>query len=193
MLKNWPTPLLDPRAHYSCGRLSVKMGCFALSVFWIRSGDPFWPTMLQPVFSIQKFFISVLIPYESSSHVHIDKFGLLNRLISISEAQDIPIWISKRESREFCREQDSDPSFALKTLLPSQFCWSLFLGYTLSHIGMLGICQFLNQIRRPFFTNQIAARFCYVKRFISPQILHESCSPTCVDEFGFLSCLISIS
>jgi hypothetical protein len=47
--------------------------------------------MLQPVFSIQKFFISVLIPYESSSRVHIDKFGLLNRLILISEAQDIPI------------------------------------------------------------------------------------------------------
>jgi hypothetical protein len=77
----------------------------------------------------------------------------LNRLILILEAQDIPIWISKRESREFCREQDSDPSFALKTLLLSQFFWSLFLGYILSHIGMLGICQFLNQIRRPFFTN----------------------------------------
>jgi len=156
---------LGPRAHYSYGRLSVKVGCLASSVSWIRSGHHFLPTRLQPVSVLQNEFISFLILHESCSPIHVDEFWFLNRLISILEAQDIPIWISQRENREFCREQDSDPNFALKALLPSWLCWSLFLDYTLSHIGMLDICQFLNQIRRPLFTNQIAIRFCSSKWF----------------------------
>jgi len=117
----------------------------------------------------------------------------LNRLILILEAQDIPIWISKRESREFCREQDSDPSFALKTLLPSWFCWSLFLGYILNHIGMLGICQFFNQIRRPFFYQLdccpilfFKTIFSHLESFMKVVVLH-------VYEFRFLSRLMAIS
>jgi hypothetical protein len=142
MLKNWPTPLLGPRAYYFYGRLSVKLRCLALSVSWIRSGDPFWPTRLQPDSILQNEFISFLFLHESCSPVCVDQFGFLNRLISISKAQDIPVWISKRESREFHCEKDFNLSFALKTLLPSQFCWSLFLGHTLSHIGMLDIVNF---------------------------------------------------
>jgi len=35
MLKNGPTPLVGPRAHCSYGRLSVELGCLALSISWI--------------------------------------------------------------------------------------------------------------------------------------------------------------
>jgi hypothetical protein len=46
---------------------------------------------LQLVSVLQKKFISFLILDESRSPVRIDEFGLLNRLILILEAQDIPI------------------------------------------------------------------------------------------------------
>jgi hypothetical protein len=82
-----------------------------------------------------------------------------NTLILISGAQDIPVWISDENfatSRILIR-------VALKTLLPSWFSWLLFLGYTLSHIGMFGTRQFLNRIRRPFLV--WFSIFCSVKRF----------------------------
>jgi len=57
---------------------------------------------------------------------------------------------------------------------------------------MLGVVSFLNQIKRPLFTNQIAANLCSLKIFISLQILHQSCSPGRIDEFGLSNRLISI-
>jgi len=48
---------------------------------------------------LQKDFISLWILHESCSPVCVDEFELLNRLISISEAQNIPIWISSEKAR----------------------------------------------------------------------------------------------
>jgi hypothetical protein len=122
---------------------------------------------LQPYSVLQNEFISFLIIHESCSPIRVDEFGFLNCLISILEAQDIPVWISKRESREFYREKDFNLSFALKTLLLPQFYWSLFLGHTLGHIGMLGIGSFWIRLGDPFFYQPDCCQILFFKTILS--------------------------
>jgi len=134
--------------------------CFCFSLLLVVTHFFFKPYVLMEISLLnrrQKFSPSLLGNWQRQRR----KKCSSNTLILISGAQDIHVWISDENfatSRILIR-------VALKTLLPSWFSWLLFLGYTLSHIGMFGTRQFLNRIRRPFFTNQIATRFCSVKRF----------------------------
>ena len=139
MLKNWPTPLLGTRAHCSYSRLSVELGCSAVSVSESDQETPlFYQADCCQFLFFKTIFISLRILHQNCSPGRINEFGLSNRLISISGAQDILVWISdvKVENSAASRILTR---VALKTLLPSQFCWLFFLGYTLSHIGMLNI------------------------------------------------------
>jgi hypothetical protein len=62
----------------------VRFGCLALSDQENLFDQP------DPC----QIFISLRILHQRCSSGHVDEFGLLNRLISISEAQDFPVWIS---------------------------------------------------------------------------------------------------
>jgi hypothetical protein len=54
----------------------------------------FWPTRLRPDSILQNEFISLWTLHKSCSPICLYEFGFLNILILISEAQDIPFWIS---------------------------------------------------------------------------------------------------
>jgi hypothetical protein len=64
---------------------------------------------------------------------------------------------------------------------------------TLSHIGMLDTISFWIISRDPFQPTQLRPYSVLLKNIIWLGVLHESCSPGFVDEFGFLNCLISIT
>jgi hypothetical protein len=93
MLKNWPTPLLGSRAHCSYVRLSVRLGHSALSVSE-SDQETFVTNQIATRFCSSKRIYLTSNPHESCSPVRLDEFGVLNRLILISKAQDIPLWIS---------------------------------------------------------------------------------------------------
>jgi len=83
------------------------------SVFESYQETIFSPTRLRPDFVLQNDFISPWILHESYSLTCVDKFGFFNRLISISEAQDIHVWISNKEVKilpqKICRKKVSVP------------------------------------------------------------------------------------
>jgi hypothetical protein len=96
--------------------------------FWIGLGDPFRPTTLRLDSVFQNDFIWIWILHESCNSVHVDEYGLLNRMISISEAQDIPIWKSSVKVENPTARRIPARVFALKTdstaitiLLPTIF------------------------------------------------------------------------
>jgi hypothetical protein len=61
---------------------------------------------------MQNEFISLWILHQSCIPGHVNEFGLLNRSISISKAQDIPVWISSVESRDSWPREEFLPKFA---------------------------------------------------------------------------------
>jgi hypothetical protein len=103
----------------------------------------FWPTRLRPDSVLQNNFISLWILHESCILVCVDEFGLLNRLISILEAQDIPVWTSNLKVRilpregfwpEFCTKDSASTIISLVVVLRS---------YSQSYRDARH-CQFLN-------------------------------------------------
>jgi len=58
----------------------------------------FWPTRLWPGSVLQNEFISLWTLHESCRPVRVNEFRILNILISISEAQDILMWISNEKA-----------------------------------------------------------------------------------------------
>jgi hypothetical protein len=58
--------------------------------FRMRSGDPCDQPDCGQILFLKKNYLTSN-PHESCSPVCLDEFGVLNRLISISEAQDIPL------------------------------------------------------------------------------------------------------
>jgi len=65
---------------------------------------------------LQKDFFSLWILHESCSLVCVDEFELLNRLISISEAQYIPIWISSKNAGNIVFFFAPPPPFCIRFL-----------------------------------------------------------------------------
>jgi len=135
--------------------------------FRIKSGDPFFlPTRLRPDSVLQDYFIWIWILHESCSPIRVDEFGFLNRLISISKAQDILVSISSVKVENPAVRRIPVRVFALKTdsaafviLLPAILRSESPSYWDARH------CHFSNQIKRPIWTNQIAAIFCSSKRF----------------------------
>jgi len=84
---------MGPRDHCSYGKLSVISGFSALSVSESNQ-ETLLTNQVVVKFCFSKNIISFFILHESCSSTILDEFGILNHLISISEAQDIPIWIS---------------------------------------------------------------------------------------------------
>jgi len=78
---------------FLCQSLS-HIGMLDIVSFQIKLGDIFLPTRSRPDSLFQNDFIWLWILHKSYSPARVDEFGFLNLLISISEAQDIPVWIS---------------------------------------------------------------------------------------------------
>ena len=76
----------------------------------------FWLRRLRPYSVIQNDFISLWILYESCSLIHVDEFGFFNHLISITEAQDIPFWISSMKVENHVARR-----------FPAEFCYNFVL------------------------------------------------------------------
>jgi hypothetical protein len=77
----------------------------------------FLQTRLRPDSVLQNEFISLWILYKSCSPIRLDEFGFLNRLILISEAQDISFWrfnmkaknhVARRVLAWVCRSDSRD-------------------------------------------------------------------------------------
>jgi hypothetical protein len=81
------------------GHTLSRIGIIGIVSFWIKSGDPCWLTQITSRFFSLKWFYLTSTPHQSCSPGRVDKFGLLNRLILISEAQDIPVWIYSVKAR----------------------------------------------------------------------------------------------
>jgi hypothetical protein len=134
--------------------------------FWIRLGDPFRPTRLRPDSVFQNDFIWIWILHESCNSVHIDEYGFLNCMISISKAQDIPVWKSSVKVENPTARRIPARVFALKIDSPAVvILLPVVLRSNSQSYQDARHCQSLNQIRRPIWTNQIATRFCFSKRF----------------------------
>jgi hypothetical protein len=114
-------------------------------------------------FSLKRFYLNST-PYQSCSPRRIDKFGLLNSLISISEAQDILIWISSVKVGIPAARRIPTRFLHWKLYFRHKLWWFFLRSYSQSYRNSRH-CQFLNQIRRPFLINQITARFCSLKQF----------------------------
>jgi hypothetical protein len=119
---------------FLCQTLS-RIGMLSIVSFWIRSRDPFWPTRLRLDSILQKNFIWLGVPHETCSIRCVDEFRFLNHLISISEAQDILVWISnmkadnpaaRRILTRVCRSDSRskwDHSFAI---IPTWKAWHVY-------------------------------------------------------------------
>jgi len=59
---------------------------------------PFLINQITARFCSLNNFISFRLPHQSCSPRRVDKFGLLIRLILISKAQDIPVWVSSMKA-----------------------------------------------------------------------------------------------
>jgi hypothetical protein len=164
MLKNWPTPLLGPRAHYSYGRLSIISGCSALSV-----SESDQETLFNQPDCCQILFFKMIFSHFKSliKVVVLDTWMNLGFWIAWFRYQKLKIFsfeyltwkyrIMLREGfwPEFYTKDSASITILLVVVLKS---------YSQSHWDARH-CQFLNQIRKPFLTNQIATRLCSLKRF----------------------------
>ena len=85
---------MGPKAHYSYVRLSIILRCSVLSASesdqetHFDQPDCVWILSFKIILSDFKSFIKVVVLYMY------DEFGFLNRLMLISKAQDISVWIS---------------------------------------------------------------------------------------------------
>jgi hypothetical protein len=111
--------------------------------------DPFRPTRLRLDSVLQNDFIWFLFLHEICSPVCVNEFRFLNRLISISEGQDIPVWISsvkaenpaaKRILARVCKSDSRskwDQNFTHNTFLESLTCILQLRLSPPSHFGTL--------------------------------------------------------
>jgi len=164
MLKNWPTPLLGPRAHCSYGRLLVELGCSTVSVSESDQEALFTNQIAVSFYSLKQFYLTSNPSSKLYSWTHrwIWAFESLDFDIRSSRYSCLNIW---RESREFCREQDSDPSCTKNSAFITILLVFILRLYSQSYRDARHLSVFESNQETIFFTNQIAARFCSVKRF----------------------------
>jgi hypothetical protein len=119
----------------------------------------------------------------------------MHRWIWVFESLDFNIRSSKYSClniwREFCREQDSDQSCTKNSVFVMIFLVVILRLYSQSYRDARHSSVFESDQETIFYQPDCGPNL-FCKIFLSI-VLHESCSPTCVDEFGFLNRLISIS
>jgi len=92
--------------------------------------------------------------HQSYSPGRVDKFEILNRLISISEAQDIPVWISSVKVGIPAARRILNRVLHQKLYFRHKFD-DLFFVHTLSHIKILGIVSFWIRSGDPFWSTRL--------------------------------------